>query len=279
MTQKKYTGIGFRKDFAEDLLESNVLKPSFIELAPENWIGMGGYWKKQLDKAAEKFPVTCHGLSLSIGSPDELDVAFVKQVKKFLKQYNVQVYSEHLSYSKCDNAHLYDLLPIPFRDDAVDHIVQRIKQVQDILEMPLVLENVSYYTPVAAEMSEQEFISSIINASGCNMLLDVNNIYVNAFNHQYDPKKFLRDLPLDKVAYIHMAGHEQVSDTLIIDTHGEAIIDSVFDLFEYTIGLLKPVPVLLERDFNIPRLEELQNELDRMDQIISKAWINQHALA
>lgn len=276
---KQYTGIGFRKDFAEELLDSEILKPSFIELAPENWIGMGGYWKKILDKAAEKFPITCHGLSLSIGSPDELDVEFVKQVKKFMKQYNVKVYSEHLSYSKCDNAHLYDLLPIPFRKDAVKHLVQRIKQVQDILETPLVLENVSYYTPVAAEMTEAEFISAIVKESGCNMLLDVNNVYVNSFNHQYNPKEFIKKLPLDKVAYIHMAGHEQVSDALIIDTHGQAVIDPVFDLFDYTVGLIKPVPVLLERDFNIPELEELQSELKRMNTIITKKWQTENAIA
>ena len=276
---KQYTGIGFRKDFAEELLNSTVLKPSFIELAPENWIGMGGYWKKVLDKAAEKFPITCHGLSLSIGSPDDLDVEFVKQVKKFLKQYNVKVYSEHLSYSKCDNAHIYDLLPIPFRQDAVKHIVQRIKQVQDIIEMPLVLENVSYYTPVAAEMTEVEFISAIVRESGCNMLLDVNNVYVNSFNHQYDPKEFIKKLPLDKVAYIHMAGHEQVSDTLIIDTHGQAVIDKVFELFDHTVDLVKPVPVLLERDFNIPELEELQGEITRMDTIIAKKWQTENAIA
>ena len=276
---KQYTGIGFRKDFAEELLNTNVLHPSFIELAPENWIGMGGYWKKVLDKAAEKFPITCHGLSLSIGSPDEVDVEFVKQVKKFLKQYNVKVYSEHLSYSKCDNAHLYDLLPIPFRKDAVKHIVQRIKQVQDILEMPLVLENVSYYTPVAAEMTEVEFISAIVKESGCNMLLDVNNVYVNSFNHEYEPKEFIKKLPLDKVAYIHMAGHEQISDTLIIDTHGQAVIDPVFELFDYAVGLVKPVPVLLERDFNIPELEELQGEISRMDTIIAKKWQTVNAIA
>jgi uncharacterized protein (UPF0276 family) len=196
----------------------------------------------------------------------------VKQVKKFLTHYNIKIYSEHLSYSKCDNAHLYDLLPIPFREDAVKHIVARIKQVQDILEMPLVLENVSYYTSVAAEMKESEFISAIINESGCKMLLDVNNIYVNAFNHQYDAKTFLAELPLKNVAYIHMAGHEQVSDTLIIDTHGQAVIDPVFELFEHAVSLIKPVPVLLERDFNIPELDELQGEITRMDKIIEKVW-------
>lgn len=266
-------GIGFRKDFAEDLLESKLLTPSFIELAPENWIGMGGYWKKLLDAAAEKYPITCHGLSLSIGSPDDLEIDFIKQIKQFLRTYDIKIYSEHLSYSKCDNAHLYDLLPIPFREDAIKHIVERIKTVQDILEIPLVIENVSYYTPVAAELTEHEFISAIVNESGCNLLLDVNNVYVNAFNHQYDAREFITQLPLDKVAYIHMAGHEQVSDTLIIDTHGQAVVDEVFDLFDFATSKLKQsVPVLLERDFNIPELSDLQNELVRMDTILTKNW-------
>ncbi len=279
LKDNKYIGIGFRKDFSEELLDSTILKPAFIELAPENWIGMGGYWKKQLDKAAEKFPISCHGLSLSIGSPDDLDLDFLYKIKKFIKDYKVQIYSEHLSYAKCDNAHLYDLLPIPFRKDAVKHIIARIKQVQDVLEMPLAIENVSYYTPVAAEMDEATFISEIVNGSGCNLLLDVNNVYVNSFNHKYNAKEFIKKLPLNKVAYIHMAGHEQISDTVIIDTHGEAVIDQVFDLFEYTTGLLKPVPVLLERDFNIPELEELQGEITRMETIVSKTWKKEHAIA
>ncbi|MDP1801169.1 MAG: DUF692 domain-containing protein [Bacteroidota bacterium] len=279
LKDNKHIGIGFRKDFSEELLDSTILKPAFIELAPENWIGMGGYWKKQLDKAAEKFPISCHGLSLSIGSPDDLDLDFLYKIKKFIKQYNVQIYSEHLSYAKCDNAHLYDLLPIPFRKDAVEHIIARIKQVQDILEMPLAIENVSYYTPVAAEMDEATFISEIVNGSGCNMLLDVNNVYVNSFNHNYNAKEFISKLPLNKVSYIHMAGHEQISDTVIIDTHGEAVIEKVFELFEYTTALLKPVPVLLERDFNIPELEELQTELTRMETIVSKTWKKEHVIA
>ncbi|MCA0430614.1 MAG: DUF692 domain-containing protein [Bacteroidetes bacterium] len=265
-------GIGFRKDFAEEFLNGNELNPAFIELAPENWIGMGGYWKKILNQAAEKYPITCHGLSLSIGSPDELDVDFVKQVKQFLNDYQIKIYSEHLSYSKCDNAHLYDLLPIPFREDAIKHIVKRIKQVQDILEMPLVIENVSYYTPLAAEMKEHEFISAIVKESGCKLLLDVNNVFVNAFNHNYNAKDFLKALPLSEVAYIHIAGHEQVSESLIIDTHGQAVIDPVFELFDFATSLIKPVPVLLERDFNIPELTELQDELNRLDKIVATKW-------
>jgi uncharacterized protein (UPF0276 family) len=271
------TGIGFRKDFAEEFLNENILQPNFIEVAPENWIDMGGYWKRIFDKVTEQYPLTCHGLSLSIGSPDELDWDFLKKLKVFLKQYKVQIYSEHLSYAKCDNAHLYDLLPIPFREDAVKHIVERIKTVQDFLEQKIAIENVSYYTAVAAEMDESTFISNIVNESDCHLLLDVNNVYVNAFNHKYDAKEFIKKLPLDKVAYIHMAGHLQVEDDLIIDTHGENIIDPVFDLFDYTTRLIKPVPVLLERDFNFPEFNELQGELNRLQNICNNVWIPQHA--
>jgi uncharacterized protein (UPF0276 family) len=270
------TGLGFRKDFSDEFLNEGILKPHFIEVAPENWIGMGGYWKKTFDKLTEQYPLLLHGLSLSLGSPDELDWDFLKKLKVFLKQYNVQIYSEHLSYSKCDNAHLYDLLPIPFREDAVKHIVQRIKTVQDFLERKIAIENVSYYTPVAAEMDEPTFISSIVNESDCYMLLDVNNIYVNSFNHKYDAKEFLHKLPLQKVAYMHMAGHLQVEEDLIIDTHGEAIIDPVFELFDYTLKYVKPVPVLLERDFNFPEFNELQGELTRLQKICDKNWIPAH---
>jgi uncharacterized protein (UPF0276 family) len=168
---------------------------------------------------------------------------------------------------------LYDLLPIPFRYDAVKHIVERIKQVQDFLERKITMEIVSYYTPVAAEMSEVEFVNEIISGSDCNLLLDVNNVYVNAFNHNYDAQKFIDQLPLEKVSYIHMAGHEKVSDDLIIDTHGQAIIDPVYKLFEYTINKLEtPVPVLLERDFNIPEFEELAFEMNELERICKQAW-------
>ncbi|MCD4731314.1 MAG: DUF692 domain-containing protein, partial [Bacteroidales bacterium] len=221
----KNVGIGFRKDFAEEFLSADILHPAFVELAPENWMGIGGYWKKIIKQLAEKHPVTAHGLSLSIGSPEPLDWTFLKHVKEFIREYDIQIYSEHLSFSKCDNAHLYDLLPIPFREDSVRHVADRIKQVQDFLEMKIAIENVSYYTTVAAEMSELEFINTIITEADCYMLLDVNNVFVNAFNHQYNAKEFIQGLPLDKVSYIHMAGHEQVEPDLIIDTHGEDIIE------------------------------------------------------
>ena len=268
----KNIGIGFRKDFAEEFLSSDILHPAFVELAPENWMGIGGYWKKIIQQVAEKYPITSHGLSLSIGSPEPLDWEFLKQVKSFLKEHNIQIYSEHLSFSKCDNAHLYDLLPIPFREDTIKHVAERIKQVQDFLEMKIAIENVSYYTPVAAEMSELEFINAIVKEADCNLLLDVNNVYVNAFNHQYNAKEFIKGLPLDKVSYIHMAGHEQVEPDLIIDTHGQDIILPVYDLFDYTTQRVRSVPVLLERDFNIPALAHLQSEMDKLVEITNNHW-------
>ena len=261
-------GIGFRNDFAEELLQSSILTPAFIEVAPENWVGIGGYWKKQFERALEKYPLYTHGLSLSIGSPDELDYDFLKKVKLFLKATNAQIYSEHLSYAKCDNAHLYDLLPIPFTEDAAKHVAKRIKIIQDLLERKIAIEIVSYYSPIAPEMSEIDFINLVLKGADCDLLLDVNNVYVNSFNHQYDAVQFINQLPLERVSYIHMAGHQQVSDTLIIDTHGEAIIDPVFNLFEYVIQRIgRDVPVLLERDFNIPEMEELQSEINRLHTI------------
>lgn len=265
-------GLGFRRDLTDDLLHLENNKPAFVEFAPENWMGMGGYWGKKLKAITEKYPIICHGLSLSIGSPEALDMDFLKQLKDFFKEIPVILYSEHLSYSKCDNAHLFDLLPIPFREDAAKHVISRIKQVQDFLERPIAIENVSYYTPVAAEMDEAEFISTIVNESGCNLLLDVNNVYVNAFNHKYEAKDFISKLPLDKLVYIHMAGHQQVSEDLIIDTHGQPIIDPVYDLFDWTLQHIKPVSVLLERDFNIPDIKELQGEMQTMENIMSKRW-------
>lgn len=265
-------GIGYRKDFAEEWEEKpQTLQPDFIEVAPENWIDIGGRWKQLFDKKLKDYPLFTHGLSLSIGSPDELDFNFLKKIKHFLKETNARFYSEHLSFSKCDNAHLYDLLPIPFTEDAVKHVSHRIKQVQDFLERPLVIEIVSYYSPLAAEMKEIDFINAILNESNCLLLLDVNNVYVNSFNHHFDAKEFIQQLPKEKVAYIHMAGHLQVDDDLIIDTHGEPIIDPVYELFEYTLNWLqKPVPVLLERDFNIPEMSEMQNEINQLKSIYNK---------
>lgn len=272
-------GLGLRRDIALDILDHHILTPDFLEFAPENWMGMGGSWLRVLERAVENFPVTCHGLSLSLGSPEELDWEFIRELKGFLDEHRVQIFSEHLSYTKSQNAHLYDLLPIPFRRDAVDHVVERIRQVQDYLGRPLAIENVSYYTPVAAEMSEIEFVNQIVERAGCQLLLDVNNVYVNAFNHQYDAREYISQLPLDRVAYIHMAGHEQVEPDLIIDTHGRPIIDPVYELFEWTISRMDPVPVLLERDYHFEDREQIQSELLQIKALIKKHWRVAHESA
>ena len=265
-------GIGFRRDFSEDLLNGSTLNPDFIEFAPENWLEMGGHWGRTVKKAVDKYPVICHGLSLSIGSPDELDWDFIRKLKGFLDDFGVDIYSEHLSFASCSNAHLYDLLPVPFRKDAIKHIAKRIREVQDFLERRIAIENVSYYTPVAAEMDEASFVKSVVEEAGCDLLLDVNNVYVNSFNHNYDAKEFIRKLPLERVKYIHMAGHEQVEPDLIIDTHGQPIIDKVYELFDWTIQKLDPVPVLLERDYNYDDMARLQQELQVLKTITKKHW-------
>ncbi|MBI2419884.1 MAG: DUF692 domain-containing protein [Ignavibacteriales bacterium] len=276
----QHTGIGFRREFAEEFLSNGFFRPAFIEVAPENWIGIGGYWKRIFDKIAATYPVYLHGLSLSLGGPDKLDKKFLKEVKTFMKEYNIMLYSEHLSFAKCDNAHLYDLLPVPFRMDSAKHIAQRIQSVQDMLGTRIALEIVSYYTPVAAEMSESDFINEVLRLADCELLLDVNNIYVNAFNHNYNANGFIDTLPLEKVKYIHMAGHELVEPDLIIDTHGEPIIDEVYGLFEKTIPKLSgQVPVLLERDFNIPELQVLGAEMEILEQICNNKFRRLHDVA
>lgn len=272
MSLEGKVGIGFRRDFATDFLNTDILKPGFVEFSPENWIGMGGYWKKKLDAVVEKYPIICHSLSMSIGSPDDLNMDYLKAIKNFLDEVNCQMYSFHLSFASCDNAHLYELLPIPFTEDAVKHVSNKIRIVQDFLERPIAIENSSYYTSVTPEMEEIDFVNSVLKTADCKMLLDVNNVYVNAFNHKYDAKKYIDMLDPDRVMYIHMAGHTQVSEDTIIDTHGEPIIDPVFDLLEWTLPKLRPMPILLERDFNIPQLAELQSEVSQLQGIVNTIW-------
>ena len=269
-------GLGFRREIATEILALEGNELAFVEIAPENWMGIGGRFRRQLLEVVEKFPMTCHGLSLSLGSPEPLDLEFLKGLKDFFAEIPIQLYSEHLSYCKCNNAHYYDLLPLPFTEEAVKHVASRIRQVQDFLERPIAIENVSYYCPVAPEMEETEFLSRIVEESDCLLLLDVNNVYVNAFNHQYDPYEFLKKIPLDKVAGIHMAGHKKVSPDLIIDTHGHSIIDPVYHLFEWAIQRISPVPVLLERDSNFDNFKELIAEVETLQAITNKHWASTH---
>ena len=259
-------GLGLRRDSIEELLRTPLPQVGFMEVAPENWIGVGGRYGKQLRQFTEKHDFVCHGLSLSIGSPAPLDEDFVRQVGEFLKQHHVKIYSEHLTYCS-DDGHLYDLLPIPFTEEAVDYVAERIMRVQDILGQRIAMENASYYTPApGSEMQEVDFINAVLNKADCELLLDINNIYVNSINHRYDPVEFMHGLPAERIAYAHIAGHYNEADDLIVDTHGADVIDSVWDLLDRAYQHFGVFPTLLERDFNIPPVAGL---LEEVDQIVS----------
>lgn len=258
-------GLGLRRELIDAFLRADQL-PDFIEVAPENWMGFGGRHAKQFAACVERTPLIFHGLSLSIGGPHPLNLEFVGQIKQFLKQHNALLYSEHLSYSH-DGGYLYDLLPIPMTEAAVSYVAERILKVQDILGQRLVIENVSTYAMPVAEMTEAEFVVAVLQAADCELLLDVNNVYVNSINHGSDAQAFIRAMPPERIRYLHVAGHQQVSPDLLIDTHGAAIADPVWDLLGYTYQHIGVRPTLLERDFNLPTWFELQQELQQIRQI------------
>ena len=248
----------------------------FLEIAPENWIGVGGEYGKQFRSLTERYPFICHGLSLSIGSPAPLDEAFLYKLKRFLNEHEIRCYSEHLSYCS-DDGHLYDLMPIPFTQEAVKYVAARIKRVQEILERPIAMENVSYYAAPGKDMEEIDFINAVLDEADCRMLLDVNNIYVNSINHRYDAEGFLQALPSERIDYIHVAGHYEEDEDLIVDTHGADVIDPVWELLEKTYADFGVIPTLLERDFNIPPMDELLSELETIHRLQEK-WQAQSGL-
>lgn len=236
----------------------------FFEVAPENWMGVGGRFGRQFRAFTERFKFVCHGLSLSLGSPAPLDVDFLRKLKIFLDDHAIACYSEHLSYCSDDKGHLYDLMPIPFTEEAVRYVATRIRQVEDILERPMVIENVSYYAAPGQQMVEVEFINRVLSEADCGLLLDVNNIYVNGINFNYDPRAFLRKLDLQRTVYLHVAGHYVEAEDLRVDTHGSPVIDPVWQLLAEAYSEVGPLPTLVERDFNFPPLEELLGEVGQV---------------
>lgn len=263
-------GLGLRRGpLMEELLEKNPDQVQFLEVAPENWIGIGGRLGKRFRQYTEKFTFVTHGLSLSIGGPTPLDVDLVNDIKTFMRDHNILKYTEHLTYCS-DDGHLYDLMPIPFTTEAVHYVANRIKQVQDILGERIAMENASYYAAPGKEMEEIEFINAVLEEADCELLLDVNNIYVNSVNHRYDPIEFLRALPKERVVYSHIAGHYNEAEDLIVDTHGADVIDPVWQILDKAYESFGVFPTLLERDFNIPALPVLLQEVDQICQLQNK---------
>lgn len=260
MTKLHGAGLGLRRDFSAqiDAIESKDV--DFFEVAPENWIGMGGRFKKQLRACTERFPLVLHGLSLDIGGPAALNRRLIADIKSFMQEHDCRYYSDHLTFCG-DSGQLYDLMPIPFTAEAVDYVVDRVLQVQDMLGQRIALENASYYAAPQQEMTELEFINAVIAGADCDLLLDVNNIYVNSINHGYDARAFLDGLPGERTTYIHVAGHYEEADDLRVDTHGADVIDPVWSLLTAAYERFGVLPTLLERDFNIPPLPQLLSEV------------------
>jgi uncharacterized protein (UPF0276 family) len=250
----------------EALERSDAGAVDFLEVAPENWIGVGGALGRRLRRLTERHALVSHGLSLSLGSPAPLDEALVVAVGDFLDRHDVRCYSEHLSYCS-DEGHLYDLMPIPFTIEAADYVAARIRRVQEILGRRIAIENVSYYAAPGAQLSEAAFIARVLEQADCELLLDVNNIYVNSINHGYDAHAFMDDMPADRIAYLHVAGHYVEAPDLRVDTHGSDVCEPVWSLLARAYERFGAVPTLLERDFNFPPLPQLLAEVTRIRQL------------
>jgi uncharacterized protein (UPF0276 family) len=257
-------GLGFRRELIPELEAGVAPAIEFFEIAPENWIDMGGLHGRRLRPFTERFPFVCHGLSLSLGGPAPLDEVLLHKIKAFMDVHGIALYTEHLSYCS-DDGHLYDLLPIPFTAEAIRHVAGRIRRTQDILERRIAIENASFYVmaPIA-EMDELSFIRAVLQEADCDLHLDVNNVYVNSVNHRYDAREFIVGLPAQRVVYLHMAGHHQEAEDLIVDSHGTDVIGPVWDLLGYTYRSMGVRPTLLERDFNFPSLAHLVTEVEHI---------------
>lgn len=259
-------GMGLRRGLMNQMFDLPEDVVDFMEVAPENWIGIGGRLGRQFREFTERYDFLVHGLSLSIGSPSPLDEELVRAVRDFIREHGIKAYSEHLSYCS-DDGHLYDLMPIPFTEAAADYVAERIMRVQDILGQELIIENVSTYAEPGKEMSEPEFVNLVLEKADCGLLLDVNNIFVNSHNHGGNAEDYIKAMPSERIRYLHIAGHFEETPDTFVDTHGMEVKKDVWDLLRLTYQTHGVVPTLLERDFNFPPIGELLDEVALIRQI------------
>ncbi|MGZ8548855.1 MAG: DUF692 domain-containing protein [Sulfuricurvum sp.] len=263
-------GLGLRRDFIREFALTHE-RPDWIEITPENWFFTPHRHREHFEQIMSEYNTVAHGVSLSIGSPEPVDKSFLKQMKAFLDRYGIEHYSEHVSFSTLQGKQTYELLPLPMTREMIRHLCEKIDQVQNTLERPLVLENASYYISPYSEMREVDFLCEVLEQSNTRLLLDVNNVYVNATNHRFDADAYIAHIPRKRVAYMHIAGHlEYPDEELLLDTHGEPICDNVWSLLERTLQTHK-APVMIERDNNIPPLEELMEEFRTLKRIMGEA--------
>ena len=265
-------GVGLRSAHYQTVLETLPDVPWF-EALTDNYMGNGGLPLYYLEKIREHYPITFHGVGLSLGSLDPLDNQYIQKLKERIKRYQPSLVSDHLCWSSYDGIHGNDLFPMPYSQEALNHMVGRIQQVQDALGQRIMVENVSsYVTFQSDEMTEWEFLSEVVKRAGCDLLCDVNNIYVSARNHQFDPMVYLKALPHDRIREIHLAGYED-EGTHLLDTHGEAVHPPVWDLYQKAIELIGPVATLIEWDNNIPAFETLHLEAKKAAQILEQFYV------
>jgi uncharacterized protein (UPF0276 family) len=265
-------GIGLRWALVDDLLGRPPPELAFIEVAPENFMRRGGSFPAALATCRERWPIVTHGLTMSLGGCDPLGEAYMRTLADFVHRVETPWHSDHLCFGIVGGAVLHDLLPVPFTREAAAHVASRVRQAQDLLGVPMAVENISYYAhPGPAEMDEADFAREVLDLAGCGFLLDVNNVYVNAQNHGFDARAMIEKMPLDRVVQIHVAGHDDSDPDLIIDTHSEPLKNEVYDLLDFTLRRTGPMPVLLERDDNFPDFAELSAEIARLDSILRAA--------
>jgi uncharacterized protein (UPF0276 family) len=270
-------GLGLRWEFLEELLERTPPEIDFLEVSPENYMGRGGYYAEQLERAGEAYATLTHGLTMSLGGVEPLDADYLRALRHFVDGVKSPWHSDHLCFGAAHGVVLHDLLPIRFTVEAVDRVADRVKRAEDALGRPMAVENISFYLhPGRAQMSEAEFVARVCERADCKLMLDVNNAYVNATNFGFDIDEYMRTVPLERVVQMHVAGHDWFDEgpggQLIVDTHGADVADPVLAVLERVLPRTGPVPVVLERDQAIPSLDGLLAEIARVRAVYDRVF-------